>query len=74
MSGHVAGLPRADDLRSGSVRTVGACGEGIRGAIESASLARMDVPRPTNARGGSCVYLATLKVAKVMLYRAMRDA
>ena len=43
-------------------------------AIESASLARMDVPRPTNARGGSRLYLATLKVAKVMLYRAMRDA
>ena len=43
-------------------------------AIASASLARMDVPRPTNARGGSCVYLATLKVAKLMLYRAMRDA
>ena len=42
-------------------------------AISSRIHARMDVPAPAPA-AGDCVYLPTLTVAKVMLYRAMHDA
>ena len=42
-------------------------------AIASRMHARIDVPAPAPA-AGDCVYLATLTVAKVMLYGAMRDS
>lgn len=57
------------DRAAALAHAVGALEEAIASRIH----ARMDVPPPTPA-AGDCVYLATLTVAKVMLYRGMRDA
>ena len=60
-------VPRADDVRSGSGRSVGSCRRSIRGG-ESRGHSRSDGRAGADAHG-DCAHVATLTIAKVLLYR-----